>query len=73
MKWSMLSHIMYILKDKSRKILTVCLECLKLKFMTANIYRNYLTYKIVGVFSYISIQYTYVCSKLIKTRYHINI
>ena len=47
MKWSMSSHIMYILKDKSRKILTVCSECLKLKLMTANIYRNYLTYKIL--------------------------
>ena len=55
MKWSMSSHMIYIFKDKSRKILTVCLECLKLKFMTANIYRNYLTYKIVGVFSCISI------------------
>ena len=38
---------MYIFKDKSRKILTVCSECLKLKFMTANIYRHYLTYKIL--------------------------
>ena len=46
MKWSMSSHMMYTFKDKSRKILTVCSECLKLKFMTANIYRNYLTYKI---------------------------
>ena len=51
MKWSMSNHMMYIFKDKPRKILTVCSECLKLKFMTANIYRNYLTYKIVGVFS----------------------
>ena len=50
MIWSMSSHMMYIFNDKSRKILTVCSECLKLKFMTANIYRNYLTYKIVGVF-----------------------
>ena len=73
MKWNVSSHMMYIFKDKSRKILTVCSECLKLKFMTANIYSNYLPYKIVGVFSCISIQYTYVCSKLIKTRYHINI
>ena len=31
-------------KDKPRK---VCSECLKLKSMTANIYRNYLTYKIL--------------------------
>ena len=47
MKWSMSTHIMYIFKDKSRKILTVCWECLKLKFMTANIYRNHLTYEIL--------------------------
>ena len=47
MKWSISSHMMYIFKDKSRKILTVCSECLKLKSMTANIYRDYLTYKVL--------------------------
>ena len=60
MKWSMSSHMMYIFKDKSRIILTVWSECLKLKFMTANIYRNYLTYKIVGVFMYIYTMHLYL-------------
>ena len=61
MIWSMLSHMMYIFKGKSRKILTVSLECLKLKFMTANIYRNYLTYKIlVECFVYTYTIYLYL-------------
>ena len=45
MKWSVLSHIMYISKDSSRKY--VCSECLKFKFMTTNIYWNYLTYEVL--------------------------